>query len=100
MDIADAHPMELLSSMPVVHFKPTESKEKEQKYYPCPCYILQFVREVASDPSYVVTVDLKAGGHTPEFWVKRGLRAALVHRGLKFIFFSKKNLLSKISKSQ
>ena len=70
----ESRPMELLSVMPIIHFKPVEGKRKATKgYYSCPLYMYPFRSGSRERPSYVVTVDLKAGKYSSEFWVKRGV---------------------------
>ena len=66
-------PMELMATMPVIHFKPVENKKKVTKgIYSCPLYMYPIRTGSRERPSYVSSVDLKAGRAAPEVWVKRG----------------------------
>ena len=65
--------MELMATMPVIHFKPVENKKKVTKgIYSCPLYMYPIRTGSRERPSYVSSVDLKAGRAAPEVWVKRG----------------------------
>ena len=69
----DANPMELVCKMPMVHFKPVDSKKKSSKFmYSCPCYLYPIRTGTRERPSFVIAVDLRGGQHTSEFWTKRG----------------------------
>jgi dynein heavy chain len=71
-------PMELTSPMPIIHFKPTDSKKKVQKSsYACPVYMYPVRTGSRERPSYVITVELKAGTKSSEFWIKRGIALLL-----------------------
>ena len=71
-------PMELTSPMPIIHFKPTDSKKKSLKSnYACPVYMYPVRTGSRERPSYVITVDLKCGDRNGEFWVKRGVAMLL-----------------------
>merc|ERR1711871_220890 len=75
-------PMELVSNMPVVHFRPVEGKKKSTKgFYSCPIYVYPFRSGTRERPSYVVSCDLRCGKFTAEFWTKRGV-ALLLSTGL------------------
>ena len=70
--------MELLSVMPVIHFKPVEGKRKAAKgFYSCPLYMYPVRSGSRERPSYVVTVDLKGGKFSSDFWTKRGVAMLL-----------------------
>ena len=76
--LEESRPMELLSVMPIIHFKPVEGKRKAAKgFYSCPLYMYPIRSGSRERPSYVVTVDLKAGKFSAEFWVKRGVAMLL-----------------------
>jgi dynein heavy chain len=73
--LAEPLPMELFSSMPVVHFKPIEGAMKKRVgkgIYLCPLYMYPLRTGSRERPSFVVTVELKAGLNSGEFWTKRG----------------------------
>lgn len=66
--LAEPLPMELVTPMPVVHFKPVEQfKKKTKGTYSCPSY---YYPQRAG--SYVIAVDLKSGMEKPDYWIKRG----------------------------
>ena len=80
--LTEPMPMELTSLMPVVHFKPTDSKKKSSKNtYACPVYMYPVRTGSRERPSYVITVELKAGTKSSEFWVKRGIALLLATAG-------------------
>ncbi|XP_023298158.2 dynein axonemal heavy chain 2 [Lucilia cuprina] len=61
-------PMELVSSMPVIHFKPVEQLKKKTKgIYSCPAYYYP-----QRSGSFVIAVDLKSGNEKADHWIKRG----------------------------
>lgn len=70
----EPEPMELVWPMPIIHFKPIKDKKKGKQgnIYQCPCYIYPIRTGSRERPSYILSVDLKCGETTPEFWVKRG----------------------------
>ena len=73
--LEDAAPMQLVSSMPTIHFKPVENKKAVKKgVYACPCYYYpnRTGEGGASAWSFVIAVDLKSGEMPPEHWIKRG----------------------------
>ena len=77
--LEDSRPMELISNMPILHFKPVEGKKKAPKgYYTCPLYMYPVRSGTRERPSYVVSVEIKAGQRvSPEYWVKRGVALLL-----------------------
>jgi len=82
--LAEPEPMELIYSMPVIQFKPVETRSRGSKrgFYQCPLYMYPLRTGSRERPSYMITVDLKSGPNTePEHWVKRGtaLLLALDH---------------------
>jgi len=65
----DPIPMELMSTMPIVHFRPTEGKKKlHDKVYSCPLYVTQKRIE-----RITVAIHLDSGLKNPEHWIKRGV---------------------------
>ena len=71
--LTDPEPMELIVSMPIVHFKPTDSKKKNAKgIYTCPLYMYPVRTGSRERPSFMVMVDLKGGDCDADFWIKRG----------------------------
>jgi len=72
--LADANPMELVAAMPLLHFKPTESKKKAtgKGVYMCPLYLYQIRTGTRERPSFVVGIALDSGEKDGKFWVKRG----------------------------
>lgn len=66
-------PMELTSSMPIIHFKPVDNKKKAGKgIYTCPLYMYPVRTGTRERPSFVIAVELKSGKVSGEFWTKRG----------------------------
>ena len=71
--LQEPNPMELSVSMPVINFKPTESKKKSTKgIYACPVYYYPLRTGSRERPSYMITVDLKSGKVEADHWIKRG----------------------------
>eukprot|EP00752_Nemacystus_decipiens_P009956 g8879.t1 len=71
-------PMELFYQMPVIHFKPVESKKKASKgVYVCPTYMYPLRTGSRERPSFVIAAELRAGKHPSEFWTKRGVAMLL-----------------------
>ena len=76
--LEESRPMELMSAMPIIHFKPVEGKRKAAKgFYSCPLYMYPIRSGSRERPSYVVTVDLKSGKFSSDFWTKRGVAMLL-----------------------
>jgi len=66
-------PMELTSSMPIIHFKPSDNKKKSTKgVYLCPLYMYPVRTGTRERPSFVIAVELKSGKVSGEYWTKRG----------------------------
>lgn len=66
--LQDPQPMELISPMPVIHFKPVENlKKKTRGVYQCPAY---YYPQRAG--SFIIAVDLKSGNEKADYWIKRG----------------------------
>ena len=74
--LVESEPMQLVTAMPTILFKPVETLKVKQKkgYYSCPCYYYpnRNGEGGASAWSYVLSVDLKSGDETSEHWIKRG----------------------------
>ena len=71
--LTDANPMELVSHMPMVHFKPMDSKKKASKsMYSCPLYLYPLRTGSRERPSYMTSVDLRCGNMSADFWIRRG----------------------------
>lgn len=80
--LEESRPMELISTMPILHFKPVEGKRKQLKgFYTCPLYMYPVRSGSRERPSYVVSVDLRGGKFSADFWTKRGV-AMLLSTGL------------------
>jgi len=76
--LEESRPMELLSDMPIFHFKPVEGKRKGGKgMYTCPVYMYPFRSGSRERPSFVVSVEVRAGRFSSDFWVKRGVALLL-----------------------
>ncbi|CAM9828576.1 unnamed protein product [Chrysoparadoxa australica] len=57
-------PMELYFQMPVIHFRPVESKKKAPKgIYTCPTYMYPVRTGSRERPSFVIACDLHSGDH-------------------------------------
>lgn len=71
--LAEPAPMELFAQMPIIHFKPAIAKKKAPRgTYACPTYMYPLRTGTRERPSFVLTVYLKTGQQTAEFWIKRG----------------------------
>jgi len=71
--LVEPEPMELIVGMPMVHFKPVENKRKANKgIYACPLYMYPVRTGSRERPSFMISVDLKAGSVDPDHWIKRG----------------------------
>merc|ERR1712167_515712 len=74
----EPRPMELISNMPIAHFKPVEGKKKSSKgMYICPVYMYPIRTGSRERPSYVVSTELRSGKYPSEFWPKRGVALLL-----------------------
>lgn len=75
--LIEAKAMELVMPMPTILFRPVETMKTKQKKgtYSCPCYYYpnRAGEGGAKAWSYVVSVDLKAGEHGSDHWIKRGV---------------------------
>jgi dynein heavy chain len=73
MALQDAETMQLFSPMPIIHFKPVAKKKNlTDGYYSCPLYLYPVRTGTRERPSFMIWVDLKAGQHDSNFWIKRG----------------------------
>ena len=81
--LCEPHPMDLVVDMPIVHFRPAETKsvgdgkkekkrEKKQGTYQCPLYMYPVRTGSRERPSFMIMVDLKSGAGDSDFWIKRG----------------------------
>lgn len=65
--------MELIVPMPIIHFRPVENKKKSSRgVYSCPLYLYPVRTGTRERPSFMGTVDLKAGAAEPDHWIMRG----------------------------
>merc|ERR1712176_1519196 len=64
--------MELIVNLPIIHFKPVESKRRARNMYTCPCYMYSVRAGTPHRPSYVLPIELKAGSGDSDHWAKRG----------------------------
>jgi len=71
--LCEPEPMELVYSMPMIHFKPVEAKKSKAKgIYACPLYLYPLRTGSRERPSFMLNIDLKSGAAEPEVWTKRG----------------------------
>ncbi|KAK2576900.1 hypothetical protein KPH14_005525 [Odynerus spinipes] len=71
--LVEPAPMQLVYSMPVIYFKPTERLKKKTKgLYTCPTYYYPQRSGDQGRSAFVVAVDLKAGQEEADLWVTRG----------------------------
>jgi len=71
--LCEPDPMELIVSMPIIHFKPVENKKRSQKgIYSCPLYMYPVRTGTRERPSFMISVDLRAGAADPDHWIMRG----------------------------
>ena len=71
--LIEPEPMQLVSSMPTILFKPVENKKKVSKgVYLCPCYVYPNRASGSGRPSFVIAVELKTGAMTSDHYTKRG----------------------------
>jgi dynein heavy chain len=76
--LTEARPMELLTPLPHIHFKPSEIKRKSGKgVYTCPVYYYPIRAVVKERASFVIAVDLRTGQFDSDFFVKRGTACIL-----------------------
>jgi len=71
--LTEPEPMELIYSMPIIHFKPVEAKKTKAKgMYQCPLYLYPLRTGSRERPSWMLNIDVKSGNAEPEVWTKRG----------------------------
>eukprot|EP00033_Pygsuia_biforma_P005625 GCRY01006214.1.p1 GENE.GCRY01006214.1~~GCRY01006214.1.p1 ORF type:complete len:1920 (-),score=585.98 GCRY01006214.1:315-5459(-) len=71
--LCEPAPNELHVGMPVIHFKPVESRKKITKnVYNCPCYVYPQRAGTMTRPAFILSIDVKSGEVDPEHWTKRG----------------------------
>eukprot|EP00753_Platysulcus_tardus_P011845 PLAT3317.25.p1 GENE.PLAT3317.25~~PLAT3317.25.p1 ORF type:complete len:2725 (+),score=1732.12 PLAT3317.25:536-8176(+) len=71
--LAEPEPMELFSPMPIIHFKPVDSRKKVSKgFYTCPLYLYPVRTGTRERPSFTIAVELKCGSLPPSGWALRG----------------------------
>ena len=71
--LCEPQPMELIVPMPILLFKPVENKKKAPKgVYACPLYMYPIRTGSRERPSFMISVDLKAGASDPDHWIMRG----------------------------
>ncbi|KAI9101992.1 dynein heavy chain and region D6 of dynein motor-domain-containing protein [Phlyctochytrium arcticum] len=74
--LSEPRPMELLTPLPPIHFKPVDSKKKSVKgLYTCPLYYYPIRSGTRERPSFIIALELKTGQHEPDFFIKRGTAA-------------------------
>ncbi|KAI8915474.1 dynein heavy chain and region D6 of dynein motor-domain-containing protein [Powellomyces hirtus] len=74
--LSEPRPMELITPLPPIHFKPVDSKKKTTKgVYACPLYYYPIRSGTRERPSFVIAMELKTGQHDQDFFVKRGAAA-------------------------
>lgn len=76
--LEESRPMELLSSMPIIHFKPVEGKRKATKgMYTCPLYMFPVRSGTRERPSFVYSLEIRGGRFSADFWTKRAVALLL-----------------------
>lgn len=78
--LADSRLSELFSPLPLIHFIPTNNittaATSDPHHYSCPVYKTSVRAGVLSttghSTNYVLTVQLPAGSHEPDYWVLKG----------------------------
>ncbi len=76
--LEESRPMELLSNMPIIHFKPVEGKRKGAKgVYTCPLYMYPHRSGSRERPSFVYSIDIRGGRFSSDFWTKRAVALLL-----------------------
>ncbi|KAJ3375748.1 Dynein heavy chain 2, axonemal [Allomyces arbusculus] len=76
--LTDPRPMELLTPLPPVLFRPSEAKRKSGKgQYVCPVYYYPIRAEVRGRASFVIALDVRSGTHDADYWIQRGTACIL-----------------------
>eukprot|EP00792_Barthelona_sp_PAP020_P009037 TRINITY_DN3265_c0_g2_i1.p1 TRINITY_DN3265_c0_g2~~TRINITY_DN3265_c0_g2_i1.p1 ORF type:complete len:4670 (+),score=1289.10 TRINITY_DN3265_c0_g2_i1:29-14038(+) len=71
--LAEPHPMVLVDEMPIIHFKPIETRKRPSNaIYQCPAYMYPVRTGTRERPSYVTTVELACEEDESNKWIKRG----------------------------
>jgi dynein heavy chain len=71
--LKDPLPMELITNLPPILFKPVEAKKKSNKgFYTCPVYVFPIRSGTRERPSFIISMELKSGGVDSDYWIKRG----------------------------
>jgi dynein heavy chain len=71
--LCEPEAMELIVPMPILHFKPVENKKRNAKgIYNCPMYMYPVRTGSRERPSFMISVDLRAGASDPDHWIMRG----------------------------
>jgi dynein heavy chain len=73
--VADSHLGELFSSVPIIHFMPTDAGKRNEKDYECPVYKTSVRAGVLSttgqSTNFVLPVDLPSN-RDPDYWIQKG----------------------------
>lgn len=73
MALTDSETMQLFAPMPIIHFKPVAKKKNvTDGFYSAPLYLYPVRTGSRERPSFMIWVDLKAGQHDANYWIKRG----------------------------
>jgi len=73
MALTDSETMQLFAPMPIIHFKPVAKKKNvTDGFYSSPLYLYPVRTGSRERPSFMIWVDLKAGQHDANYWIKRG----------------------------
>ena len=71
--LCEPEAMELVYSMPIIHFKPVEAKKSKAKgMYACPLYLYPLRTGSRERPSWMLNIEIKSGNADPDVWTKRG----------------------------
>ena len=74
--LKEPKPMELITQLPPILFKPIEAKKKPSKgVYICPLYYYPVRSGTREKPSFIISLELKTGAFDSDFYVKRGTAA-------------------------
>eukprot|EP00551_Chaetoceros_affinis_P004894 CAMPEP_0203667706 /NCGR_PEP_ID=MMETSP0090-20130426/4497_1 /ASSEMBLY_ACC=CAM_ASM_001088 /TAXON_ID=426623 /ORGANISM="Chaetoceros affinis, Strain CCMP159" /LENGTH=449 /DNA_ID=CAMNT_0050531953 /DNA_START=216 /DNA_END=1565 /DNA_ORIENTATION=- len=77
-NLIEPMPMTIQSEMPIIHFKPTETKKRNKDdMYNCPLYAYPQRAGTSQWSSFVLAVDLKRGNKSARHWAKRGVALLL-----------------------
>ncbi|KAM9425745.1 dynein axonemal heavy chain 2 [Pholidichthys leucotaenia] len=71
--LVEAERMQMVFPLPVIYFKPVETrKKKAQSQFLCPLYYYPVRASGPGRSSFVIGVELESGGLTPDHWIRRG----------------------------